>query len=146
MRDKQVARVEDAIGSTLGEGEQIQLAVQAIITGVPAEQGRIAGAARELNQRVNARAAARSEGFAVLTSDRFLCLGKNKAMRPTSTVTVAISRQDIDRVDYKRGVMSTLTIWPVEGDGLALTFGLMLRGQADALNAALAAAPQTENA
>jgi len=49
-------------------------------------------------------------------------------------------------VDYKRGVMSTLTIWPVEGDGLALTFGLMLRGQADALNAALAVAPQTENA
>lgn len=146
MRDKQIARVEEAIGSTLANGEQIQLAVQAIITSVPAEQGRIAGAASELNKRVNARAAVRSEGFAVLTSDRFLCLGKNKAMRPTSTVTAAIARDDIDRVDYKRGVMSTLTIWPAEGDGLALTFGLMLRGQADALNAALAASRSTENA
>lgn len=140
MRDKQLARVEEVMAGRLGPDERVELAVQAIIVRAPAEQSRFAAAARELNKRVNARAAARSEGFAVLTSERFLCLGKSIALRPTSEVTVSLARSDIGAVEYKRGVMSTVTIWPKDGgDGVALTFGLMLRGQADALNAALAA-------
>jgi hypothetical protein len=139
MRDKQATRVEEVMAGYLGDGERVELAVQAMITRAPAEQSKVAGVAREINKRINARAGARSEGFAVLTSDRFLCLGKNTAMRPTAEVTVSLARVDIGAVDYKRGLLSTLTIWPSDGgDGVALTFGRILRGQADALNAAIA--------
>ena len=138
MRDKQLARVEEVMAGKLGADERVELAVQAIIVRAPAEQSKFAAAARELNKRVNARAAARSEGFAVVTSERFLCLGKSVALRPTPDVTVSMARTDIGAVEYKRGIMSTVTIWPADGgDGVALSFGLLLRGQADALNAAL---------
>jgi hypothetical protein len=142
MRDKQVTRVEEVMVGQLGTDERVELAVQAIIVRAPAEQSTFAAAARELNKRINARAAVRSEGFAVLTNERFLCLGKSVAMRPTSEVTVSLARPDIGAVEYKRGLMSTVTIWPSDGgDGVALTFGRLLRGQADALNAALGGSP-----
>ena len=134
MRDKQRERVTAVLEPMLGSSESIVATAQAIINSVPADDGRLHAGARKLNKAINARAAARAEGFVAVTDQQVLCLGKNQAMRPTSDVIARIDRSAIERVDYKRGVTSTLTVWPVDGsDGLEFTFGLILRSSADGL-------------
>ncbi len=86
------------------------------------------------------RPRARNEGFVVFTSRRLLFLGKTAAGRPTRDVQVTVERGDIGSVDYKRGIMSTLTVVPTTGD-VAVTFtcGLTLRGSSDGMAEALGA-------
>ncbi|WP_156388674.1 MULTISPECIES: hypothetical protein [unclassified Nocardioides] len=139
MKDKQRERVSEIVGPMLDAGETVEAMAQAIVKSAPAEQGRVGGAARRLNKAVNARSAARAEGFVVVTDRRIICLGKSAAMRPTGEVVAQLGRSDIDHADYKRGVTSTLTLWPQEGDGLEFTFGLILRSSADELARVLGA-------
>ena len=140
MRDKQRARVTEVLATVLRDGESVEQAAQAMVAAVPVEQSAAGRMAREVAKRTNARAGLRNEGFVVLTSDRILCLGKNTAGRPTAEVRASLDRSGIGSVDYKRGVMSTITVVPTTGDtALALTCGLMLRGSADAMAEALGA-------
>jgi len=138
MKDKLLARVTAALADELGQDERIEVAVQALVTPAPAQQSKLASTASEVSKFVSPKAAARSEGYAVLTSQRLVCLGKSIAQRPTSEVTQQLARLDFGSVEYKRGLVSRLTVWPTgNGDGIMLTFGRLLRGQADELHAAL---------
>ncbi len=140
MRDKQRARVTEALTEVLRDGEQVEQAAQAVVMAVPLDQSGAGRMASEVAKRTNARAAMRNEGFVVLTSDRLLCLGKTSAGRPTSELRASLDRTDIASVDYKRGVVSTITVVPTTGDtALALTCGLMIRSSADAMAQALGA-------
>lgn len=138
MREKQAARVREIVGRSLTDGEVVELTVQSLFAPVPAHQGKVAATAGRASLLLSPRKAVRQEGFVALTSERIVCLGKNPAGRPTSTLRATLLREDIARVEYQRSVLSTIRIWPRgERDGIALTFGRMLRGQADALHAAL---------
>ena len=140
MRDKQRERVTEALTTVLDAGEVVEQAAQAVVTTVPIEQSAVGSAAREVAKRTNARAAARNEGFVVLTNQRLICLGKTTGGRPTTDVRAALARTEIASVDYKRGITSTLTVVPNSGDvALALTCGLVLRSSSDAMAEALGA-------
>ena len=59
----------------------------------------------------------RNEGFVVLTNDRLLCL-EDLGEPPDERAACLARPDDIASVDYKRGVVSTITVVPTTGTPL----------------------------